>query len=139
MILDFSSCEISVDIDVNNDNGNQGDTVPVQPHLTQDKWVVVTAANSPPIQSKDLKDSHIDLSIIKRIKTHDQRQIQLVPLSAIRGPCFVIQNKNYCDGSSDRDASVNDGTAYIVDPMDKWANVFLEEGQLRVNLIYYLQ
>ena len=99
----------------------------VQPHLTKEKWVVIAAAESPSITSSNLKDSHIDLSIIKRINIDTEKEIWLVPLSSLTGPCFVVLNRNYCDRVSDKDICATDNTAYIVQPMDIWGELFLRE------------
>ena len=101
----------------------------VQPHLTKEKWVVIAAAEYPSIASNNLKDSHIDLSIIKRIKIDQDKQIWLVPLSSLTGSCFVVQNRNYCDRVSDKDMCVTDTTAYVVQPIDMWGETFLCEGK----------
>ena len=40
-------------------------------------------------------------------------------------PCYVVWNKNYCDGSSDKEVKEHDNTAYIVDPFTFWPQKFL--------------
>ena len=127
MILDLSSCEISYDPDINTDHVTGVDSIEVQPHLTKDKWMVVAAAESPTLDASLVKDSHIELSIIKRVKLPDDNIIWLVPLSSLRGPCFVVPNRNYCQALVDNETTISDGTAYVVKPMHEWADVFLND------------
>ena len=125
MILDLQYCKIHLDIDTNSDNNVQDNEVTVQPHLTIEKWVVIAAAESPSIASSNLKDSHIDLSIIKRINIDTEKEIWLVPLSSLTGPCFVVLNRNYCDRVSDKDICVTDNTHQKPEIIDCQSSKFI--------------
>ena len=48
----------------------------------------------------------------------------MVPLTTLVGTCFVVYNKNYCQ-SQNIDVTANDRTAYVVEPIEKWGDLFL--------------
>ena len=48
----------------------------------------------------------------------------MVPLTTLFGPCFVVYSKIYCQ-SQNNDIIDDDRTAYIVEPMAKWGDLFL--------------
>ena len=82
------------------------------------------AEESPAADAHLYTDYHFDSCITKRVKLHSDNDIWMVPLTALVGPCFVVYNKNYCV-SQDNDVIVDDRTAYVVEPMKKWGDLFL--------------
>ena len=125
MILDLTACEISYEVDIDQDQLSTISHVTTISHLTKDKWVVIKAAESPSTLSSELTDDHLTCDIITRIKL-DEDRIWLVPLSALVGPCFVIYNKNYCEQKNDNDTCEHDSSAYIINkPMNDWSESFL--------------
>ena len=77
MILDLSECEISYEVDIDQDQVSTIAHVATLPHLTKDKWVVIKAAISPSILSLELTDDHFSCNMISRIKL-DENRIWLV-------------------------------------------------------------
>ena len=117
MILDLTACEISYEVDIDQDQLSNISHVSTIPHLTKEKWVVIKAAESPSIIAAELTDDHLTCDLIKRIKL-DEETIWLVPLSALVGPCFVIYNKNYCKDKNNNESYEHDSSAYIIKPMN---------------------
>ena len=124
MILDLSACEITYEVDIDQDQISTLLHVATIPHLTKNKWVVIKAAESPSILASELTDDHLLSDIITRIKI-DKERIWLVPFAALVKPCFVTYNKNYCEHKNDSDSCEHDSTAYIIKPMKDWADSFL--------------
>ena len=124
MILDLSECEISYEVDFDEDEASDIAHVATIPHLTKDKWVVVKAAESPSVLASELTDDHFTCDMITRIKL-DEERIWLVPLLSLVNPCFVVYNRNYCDQMNNNDTCEHDSTAYIVKPMVEWSDCFL--------------
>ena len=120
MIIDLRKVKILYEPDNDPDNG----PVPEMKHLTNEIWVIVAAAVAPVAEAVDLSDDHFDSKIHKRIKLQHEDDLWLVPLSAIRGPCFVVCNKDYTSGSFDNDVN-DDKTAYVIQPTSKWPQAFL--------------
>ena len=125
MILDLSECDISYEPDVDPDIMNQNKNVTRITHLTKEKWVVVKAASAPRANITDLTVDHLDSKIITRITIDPDMKVWMIPLKSLVKPCYVVWNKNYCDGSSDKEVKEHDNTAYIVDPMPFWLQKFL--------------
>ena len=124
MILDLSECEISYEVDIDQDQVSTIAHVAILPHLTKDKWVVIKAAESPAIISSELTYDHLTCDMITRIKL-DEDRIWLVPLLSLFSPCFVIHNKNYCEQMNENEACEHDSTAYIMKPINEWSKSFL--------------
>ena len=122
MILDLSDVEIEYDPDLDPDI-NVGNLQEIR-HLSQEIWVIVVAAESPVVDATELTDDHFDSSIHKRIKINDDNDLWLIPLNALKGPCFVVENKDYTSGTFDNEAT-KDNTAYVVEQKQKWPNAFL--------------
>ena len=126
MILDLSNTEIVYDVDIDKDKISEcNNHMTTTPHLTNEKWVVVEAAQGPSMQTSDISTHHISSSIITRIRFEEEEKIWIVPLTALVKPCYVVANINYCEMNGNGESTIGDNTAYIVKPMDKWANVFL--------------
>ena len=126
MILDLTEIDIMYENDFNNGiNDNQPRTnETVIHHLTQEVWVVVLTAVSPKASdNNDLTDSHFDSSIITRVKLHDDKDVWMLPLSTLLGPCYTVYNKDYISSTEER--IIDDRTAYVVKPMCDWADEFL--------------
>jgi hypothetical protein len=125
MVLDFTKANIIYDTDENPDAEGGANDIPnnVYHHLTNDVWVVVLVAESTTIPDGENTDSHFDSKIHRRVKLHDDKDMWMIPLSCIVGPCFVVYNKNYTNSAYD-DVQ-DDRTAYIVEPMCKWGERFL--------------
>ena len=122
MMLDLSNVAIEYEPDVHPDHNMEN--APEIRHLSQEIWVIVLAAECPLASVNQISDDHFDSSINKRIKLNDDNDLWLVPLNALKGPCFVVENKDYTSGTYDKNA-VTDNTAYVVDPKQKWPNAFL--------------
>ena len=126
MILDLTDIDIMYEDDFNNgNNDNQPRTNETAiHHLTQEVWVVVLTAVSPKASdNNDLTDSHFDSSIITRVKLHDDKDVWMLPLSTLLGPCYTVYNKDYI--SSTEEQIIDDRTTYVVKPMCDWADEFL--------------
>ena len=120
MILDLSDVEIIYRNETDEINQH---TVK---HLTQEIWLVILAAIEPKAShTEDLTDAHFDSSIITRVKLHEDKDVWMVPLSSLTGPCFVVYNKNYVDSEPNKPIS-DDRTAYVVKPMREWGDQFLK-------------
>jgi len=124
MIIDLTECDITYDMDQDPDTIPDDANERVITHLTNEKWVIVLAAESPHADAHHITDSHFDSVITKRLKLHSDNDIWMVPLTTLVGPCFVVYNKNYCQ-SQNNDIIDDDRTAYIVEPMAKWGDLFL--------------
>ena len=125
MIVDLSGVEIMYDNDVDeNSASDSSDDDQTILHLTREKWAIVWAGESPEVSNADLSNDHFDSSIHHRIKLHDQKDLFLVPLSSLIGPCFVVQNKDYTSGIYS-DNNETDNTCYVVKPKSSWPNAFL--------------
>ena len=120
MILDLSDVEIIYRNETDEINQH---TVK---HLTQEIWLVILAAIEPKAShTEDLTDAHFDSSIITRVKLHEDKDVWMVPLSSLTGPCFVVYNKNYVDSEPNKPIA-DDRTAYVVKPMREWGDQFLK-------------
>ena len=123
MIIDLSDCDITYEMDQDPDTIPDDANERVVTHLTNEKWEIVLAAESPVVDAHLYTDDHFDSCITKRVKLHSDNDIWMVPLTALVGPCFVVYNKNYCV-SQDNDVIVDDRTEYVVEPMRKWGDLF---------------
>ena len=125
MIVDLSGLDIMYDNDVDeNSTSDSSDDDQTILHLTRAKWAIVWAGESPKVSNADLSNDHFDSSIHHRIKLHEQKDLFLVPLSSLIGPCFVVQNKDYTSGIY-LDDNETDNTCYVVQPKSSWPNAFL--------------
>ena len=73
MILDLLACEIDYKVNINQDQVSTIAHVATLPHLTNDQWVVIKAAESPSILSSELTDDHSSCDMITRIKLDEDR------------------------------------------------------------------
>ena len=89
------------------------------PHLTKEKWVVLWAADAPEANNHDITDSHFQSAIATRVKLYADKDMWMVPLSTLVGPCFVAYNKNYNGDMRD------DRTEYVVKSMSQWTDEFI--------------
>ena len=130
MIVDLSDTDIIYDRDVDetddvdetsSTNEDDDDTIL---HLSNEKWVIVMAARSPKVDDTDISDLHFDSKIHHRIKLHDQKDLFLIKLSSLVGPCSVVQNKDYTSGLFSNDIQTDD-TCYVVQPKIEWPKAFL--------------
>ena len=102
MIIDLSECDIIHNMD------QDPDTIPddaeqlIIPHLTNKKWVIFLAAESPQAEQHQLTDAHFDSKILTRIRLHDDDDTWMVLLSTLVGPCFVVYNKDYTKTTIDK-------------------------------------
>ena len=64
------------------------------PHLTKERWVIVSAAESPRAEQHQLTDSHFDAKISTSISLHDDKDKWMILLIKVAGPCFVVYNKD---------------------------------------------
>ena len=120
MIIDLGDCEIETQPDIDPDLVHTLNYIVPLTHLTREKLVVLLAADAPEVNTSEITDSHFQSVIAKRVKLHDNKDMWVVPLSTILGPCFVEYNKNYNDNKRD------DRTGYVVKPMSEWAHEFLK-------------
>ena len=72
----------------------------------------------------DISDLHFDSKIHHRIKLHDHKDLFLVKLSSLVGPCNVVMNKDYTSGLFSNDIRTDD-TCYVVQPKIEWPKAFL--------------
>ena len=63
-------------------------------NLTEEKWVVVLAEDSPHAEQHQLADSHVDSKILPRIRLHNDKDTWMVLLITLVGPCFEVYNKD---------------------------------------------
>jgi len=124
MILDLTECEICEDVDISPDQTDTTSHAIRIPHLTQEKWVVVKAAESSSILSSELTDDHFVNDIITRIKI-DEDRIWLIPLSSLVDPCYVVYNFNYCERQNENDICEHDSTAFVIKSVKEWSNLFI--------------
>ena len=118
MILDLTQCDISTEVDVDQDQIDIVSHVAQIPHLTKEKWAVIKAVESPSVLSSNLSDDHFINPIITRIKL-DEDRIWLVPLSSLVEPCFVAYNYNYCDRQNENDKCEHDSTVIVIKSMSE--------------------
>ena len=109
MIFDLSDCEIDYEPDIDPDLVKTMDNWVTLPHLSKEKQVVLQAADAPEASNHH---SHFQSSIATRVKLHDDKDMWMVPLSTLVGPCFVVNNKNYNGDMKD-------------EPMSEWADEFI--------------
>ena len=96
MILDLSNSEIVYDADLDEDRILECNTnIPTMPHLTNEKWVVVQAAQGPSMSRTEISTHHISSSIITRIRMQQEDKIWIVPLTALVKPYYVVENENF--------------------------------------------
>ena len=129
MILDLTDINIIYDIDCDPDNlTHDPDNVTLK-HLTNEKWMVVLAAEiSQENFATSLSDDHFDSRIGTRLKLHSDSDMWLVPVKCLVGPCFVIYNKKYIVDVT-REDMIDDRTAYVIEPMKNWASKFLSPNE----------
>ena len=82
------------------------------------------SAESPQAEQHQLTDSYIESKILTHIRLHDDMDTWMVYLITLVGLCFVVYNKYYANSTNDN-MHIDDRTAYIVDPMPKWGDLFL--------------
>ena len=126
MILDFTDINIMYNVDCDPDAIEDNIEIDVTiRHLTNEKWMVVLAAEtSQQDEELNLSDSHFDSKIGIRLKLHSDNDMWLIPVKALVGPCFVVYNKKYIAEIS-KETVVDDRTAYIIRPMSEWGSKFL--------------
>jgi hypothetical protein len=125
MIVDLSNVALDVEPDMDPDEAVVGETaINNAPHLTNEIWVLVLAAETLIIEPTDVSDYHFQSSIHKRIKLHNKDEVFIVPLSSLVGPAFVVYNNNYVNGRIN-EMSVGDSTCYVVTSKSNWPNAFL--------------
>ena len=125
MIVDLTNVEINVEPDIDPDAVVDGETATNNvPHLTNEIWLLVLAADSPIVEPNEVSDNHFESSIHKRIKLHNDDEVFIVPLSSLIGPAFVVYNNNYVSGRNNG-LSVGDSTCYVVTPKSNWPKAFL--------------
>ena len=130
MILDFSDTDIIYSDKNNNEIENYSLTNHTFHHLTKEKWVVVLAASGSQADNETLTDDHFDSSIIERIELHNDNDMWLIPLSTLVGPCYVVYDNNFlCNRNIIANLDHEKRTAYVVQPMNKWGNIFLPNKQ----------
>ena len=130
MIIDLRNVDIlySESLDESEENEQEGSPQHIVHHLSKQLWVVVLSSVTPKASHRhDLTNSHFDSSILTRIKLHDDKDVFLLPLESIYAPCFVVHNKNYVDSVGSNNAIDDDRTAYVVKPMNEWADEFLPQ------------
>ena len=130
MIIDLRNIHIlySESLDESEENEQEGSPQHIVHHLSKQLWVVVLSSVTPKAsQRHDLTNSHFDSSILTRIKLHDDKDVFLLPLESIYAPCFVVNNNNYVDSVGSNNAIDDDRTAYVVKPMNEWADEFLPQ------------
>lgn len=118
MIIDLGDCIIETQPDIDSDLVRTLKYIVSLPHLTREKWVVLWAADAPKANNSEITDSHFQSAIATRVKLHNGKDIWMVPLLTLVGPCFIVYNKNYNGNKRD------DRTGYVVKPMSEWANEF---------------
>ena len=124
MIIDLSECDIIHTMDQDPDTIPNDASDRIIHHLTNEKWVVLLASQSPEVLPDQLTNNHFDSQILKRIKLHNDNDLWIVPLSTIVGPCFVVYNKNY-GNPENINGNQGEATAYIIEPMKNWGEAFL--------------
>ena len=50
--------------------------------------------------------------------------MRMITLISLLEPCFVFYNKNYCEKDM-YNRHTDERTAYVVNPMSMWGNIFL--------------
>ena len=120
MIIDLGDCEIETQPDIDPDLVHTLKYIVPLPHLVREKWAVLWAADAPEANNSEITDSNFQSTIATRVKLHDDKDMCMMPLSTLVGPCFVVYNKNY--NGSKRD----DRTGCVVKPMSEWAHEFLK-------------
>ena len=125
LIIDLSDCDIIYDKDQDPDTLQQDDCNLNVEHLTKEKWIVVSAAESPEICPTMITENNLKSKIVKRIQLHDNNEIYMVPFTSLVGPCFVVNNNIYCDTKDNGTNNIAKQTAYVVEPMTKWGDMFM--------------
>ena len=124
MIIDLSECDIIHTMDQDPDTIPNDESDRIIHYLTNEKWVIVLASQSPEVLTDQLPNNHFDSQILKRIKLHNDNDLWIVPLSTIVGPFFVVYNKNY-GNPENINGNQGEATAYIIEPMKNWGEAFL--------------
>jgi len=73
MIIDLSDCDITYEMDQDPDTIPDDANERVITHLTNEKWAIVLAAESPAAGAHHLTDYHFDSCITKRVKLHSEK------------------------------------------------------------------
>ena len=124
MILDLTECGICEDVDIDQDLIHIVSNIARIPHLTNEKWAVIKATESPFILSSELTDDHFVNEIITRIKL-DEERICLVPISSLVESCYVVYNYNYCERRDENEKCEHDSTAFVIKPVSEWSQLFI--------------
>ena len=126
MIIDLSDCNITYGMDQYPNTILDDANERVINHLTNEKWVTILAAESPVTSAHHLTDYHFDSDVTIRVKLHTENYIWMVPSTTLVGPCFVVYNKTQCQ-CHDVDIILDDRNAYVVEPIQKWEELFLPQ------------
>ena len=125
MIIDLIDAEISYECESNTDGEIFRRIVQPIRHPTKEKWAIFLAAEVHEASNEDLIYNHVDSTTRTLIKLHSDNDIWMIPLTFLVEPCFVIYTKKYCEQGM-YNKHTDDRTAYVVNPMSMWGNVFLE-------------
>ena len=90
MIIDLGDCEIETQPDIDPDLVHTLNYIVPLPHLTREMWVVLWAANAPETNYSEITDIHFQSAIATHVKLHDDKDMWMMPLSTLLGPCFVV-------------------------------------------------
>ena len=88
-------------------------------HLTKEKLVVLLATSSPKADNDDLTYYHFDSKIHTRIKSQNDDDLLMVPLTSLVVTCYIIVNKKYRDSNAVDDIYTDDIASDIVYRMNK--------------------
>ena len=101
---EWSDSSLSSSDNESDDNGMQGDDR--EPYLKQSLWCVIHRAKAPVIYDNVLSTYHLHSRIGCHIEL--EKNLRLLPLTCIEGPCFVGENKGQF--------------AYIIDDKSMWSD-----------------
>ena len=94
-------------------------------NLAKEKWVFVLVAEDPKANNDELVDYNFYYNITTRINFHDDKDMWMVPLTSLVGPCFVLYDKNYYDSDIADNIDIDHMIAYSVNLMINWGDAFL--------------
>ena len=118
-MVDFTDYEIYDQPDIDPDYSHTMDFMVLLSHLIKGKEVVLWVVDVPYANDDDITDSHVQSAITAHVNLHDDKDIWMVTLSTLIGPCFVVHSKNY---NADRN---DDRTGYVVKTISQWAGEFI--------------